>query len=161
MGDLSDFQKGQIDGARMAGGTVAETAQLLGISRDTVSKVMTAREKYSKNSSAKHKSGRSSSLSEMERRTLTRIVSIDHKTTSGKIKTELNEHLDRSVLTKKIRWEWHKSGFYGRTAIKKPLLTQTKVAEHLKWCKRHKGRSLEQWKDVIFLTNHLSHYFQL
>ena len=51
MENLSDFQ---IVGAWMAGATVTETAQLLGISRGTVSKVMTAYEKESKTSSAKH-----------------------------------------------------------------------------------------------------------
>ena len=55
MGDLSDYyQLGQIVGAQMVEASAAETAQLLGISRDTVSKVMTAYEKGSKNSSAKH-----------------------------------------------------------------------------------------------------------
>ena len=38
MGDLFDFQRGQIVGARIAGATIIETAQLLEISRDTVSK---------------------------------------------------------------------------------------------------------------------------
>ena len=45
MGDLSYFQSGKIVSARMAGTTVVETAQLLGISRDTVYKVMIAYEK--------------------------------------------------------------------------------------------------------------------
>ena len=79
MGDLLDFQIGKIDSARMAGTTVTETAQLLGISRGTVSKVMTAYKKDSKNSSTKHKSDRSYSLSEMDGKALYCIVRIDHK----------------------------------------------------------------------------------
>ena len=57
MGDLSDFQRDQIVGALMAGATVTETAQLFGISRGTVSKLMTAYVKERKTSSAKHKFG--------------------------------------------------------------------------------------------------------
>ena len=77
----------------MSGSTVAKTVQLLGISKEIVSKVMTACKKDSENSSTKHKSGRSIIFFEMDKRTLNLIVGIDHKTTAGKIRAELNGHL--------------------------------------------------------------------
>jgi len=40
MGDLSDFQNGQIVGARLAGASVTKTSTLLGVSRAAVPKVM-------------------------------------------------------------------------------------------------------------------------
>ena len=104
----------------MAGATFTKTVQLFGISRGTVSKVMTAYEKEGKTSYAKHKSGRSSSLSERNRRTLNLIVRKDHKTTASRIMEELNEHLERPVSTKTVRRELHKSRFYRRAAIRKP-----------------------------------------
>ncbi|KAF2361686.1 GoLoco motif [Trinorchestia longiramus] len=55
MANLSDFQRGLIVGARMAGVSVAETARMLGVSRGTVSKIMTAFEREGKMSSAKHR----------------------------------------------------------------------------------------------------------
>jgi hypothetical protein len=39
MGDLSDFERGQIVGARLAGAPVTKPATLLGVSREAVSKV--------------------------------------------------------------------------------------------------------------------------
>jgi len=42
MGDLSDFQKGQICGARLAASSVTKMGTSLGVSRAAVSKVMKA-----------------------------------------------------------------------------------------------------------------------
>ncbi|KAF2368727.1 Homeobox domain-like, partial [Trinorchestia longiramus] len=103
MADLSDFQRGHIVGARMVGASVTETARMLGVSRGTVSKVMTAFEREGKTSSAKHRSDRKSKLSERDRRTLNRIVREDRKTTAPKLTAELNEHLQNPVSTKTVR----------------------------------------------------------
>jgi hypothetical protein len=50
--DLSDFQRGQIVGARSAGASVTKKATVLCLSRAAVSKVMMAYIKHGKTSSA-------------------------------------------------------------------------------------------------------------
>jgi hypothetical protein len=57
-GDLSDFERGQIIGAHLAGASVTKTATLLGISRVTVSEVTLACTNYGKMTSAKRSSRR-------------------------------------------------------------------------------------------------------
>jgi hypothetical protein len=57
MGQLSDFERGQIVGARLARTSATKTDTLLGVSRATVSDVITAYTNRGKITSAKRKSG--------------------------------------------------------------------------------------------------------
>jgi hypothetical protein len=82
MGDLSDFERGQVVGARLTRASPTKTATLLGISRATVSEVMSADTNHGKTTSAKKNSGRKSALTEADRRTSRRTVS----------KTQLLQH---------------------------------------------------------------------
>jgi IS30 family transposase len=70
MEHLSDFEAGQIVCARLSGASVTNTATLLGASRATISKVMSA----AYTNYMKRKSGRRKlTLAERDRRTLRRI----------------------------------------------------------------------------------------
>jgi predicted transcriptional regulator len=57
MRDLAHFERGQIVGALLAGASVTKTATLLGVSRATVSVVMSAYTNHGKRTSAKSNSG--------------------------------------------------------------------------------------------------------
>jgi hypothetical protein len=63
MGDLSDFERGQIVGVRLAGASVMKTAILLGVLRATVSKVMLTYKNHGK-TSAKMNRRQKSTLTE-------------------------------------------------------------------------------------------------
>ena len=74
MGDFSDFQRGQIVDAHLAGATVNKMSALLGVSRAAVAKVMTTYTNHGRRSSAKRNSGRKPKPSERDCCTLKRIV---------------------------------------------------------------------------------------
>jgi biotin operon repressor len=57
MGDLSDFQGGQIVGVHLGGVSVTKLATLLSVSREAISRVMTECKNHGKTSSAKRNSG--------------------------------------------------------------------------------------------------------
>jgi hypothetical protein len=97
---LSDFERGQIAGARLAGVSVIKTAPLLCLSRATVSKVMSAAyTNHGKTTSAKRNSRRNSTLTERDRRTLRWAVSkkftelIQHRYTAAEPDTHLEDHV--------------------------------------------------------------------
>ena len=74
MADLSNFKRGQIVGARMAGASVTKTTKLLGLAKSTVSKEMIAFEKEGKTSSLEQNSWRKRKLSDWYRRTFSYAI---------------------------------------------------------------------------------------
>jgi hypothetical protein len=73
--DLSNFQTGQVIGAHLAGASVTKMANLWGVFRAAVLKVMTAYTYHGKTSSANRNSGRISKVSERGCHKLKKIVS--------------------------------------------------------------------------------------
>jgi len=70
MGELSDFQRQQIVGARLASASVNKGAILLGVTRAAVSKAMIANTNHGKTSSAKRNTDRKPKRSQRDRCTL-------------------------------------------------------------------------------------------
>jgi transposase len=155
MGDLSDFERGQIVAAHLAGISVTKTATLLNVSRATVSKVMLAYINHRKTISAKRNSGQKSMLTERDHRTLRKIISNNHSTTAAQVTGELNIHFEDPVSTKTVRCELQKSNIHSRAAVPKPLITESN-AQTLKhesnahtrkqWCHNHKTWTTNNWK---------------
>jgi hypothetical protein len=90
MGDFSDFERGQIIGARLAEAYVIKTATLFGVSRATVPKVTLPYTNHGKITSAKRNRQRKSTLPERDRRTLRRIVPKTHTTAAAQVKGQQN-----------------------------------------------------------------------
>lgn len=150
MSDLSDLKRGMIIGARLAGASVSRTANLVGVSRTTVSRTLSAYTKLGKVSSAKHNSGRKSKLSDRDRRVLKRIVARKRKTTLPVITSEMNTHLQNPVSMKTIQRELHAANIHGRVAIPKPLVSARNALKRLQWCQDHLKWTQLQWEQVIW-----------
>jgi len=79
MGDFSDFQRGHIVGACLAGASVTKMVTLLGVSKAAVSKVMATCTNHVRTSSAKRNSCQKPKLSERDHHTMKRSVSVNHR----------------------------------------------------------------------------------
>jgi transposase len=150
MGDLTDFQRGMIVGARLVGASVTTVATIVGVSTGTVSNVTRAYTMHGQTTSAKHNSGRKTILSDRDRRALKLIVAAKKQTTAMKITSELNSGLQNPVSSKTVRRELHKMKIHGRAAIAKPLVTAVNAKRRIQWCKDHKEWTLDQWKHVMY-----------
>jgi hypothetical protein len=105
LGDLSDFQKGQIIGAHLAGESVTKTATLFAESRATVSNVMLAYDN----------SGQESTLAERDRLSYIKkdcFKKSRNYCSMGESTTKYFFNLEDPVSTKTVRYELHKSNIY-------------------------------------------------
>ena len=105
MRDLTEFEKGQIVGAGIAGAWVAKTAERLGFSRATISRPMAELKKYTKTSRNRSNSGLTFNFFDRARSALRRSVERKHRTTAAKVTAELNQHLNSPVSVKTARRE--------------------------------------------------------
>jgi transposase len=157
MGDLSDFERGEKVGARLAGASVPKSATLVGVSRATISKAMSAYTNHEKTTLAKRNDGRKSTLTERDRRTLRRDASRNHTITEAHVAEELNIHPDDLVSTKTVRRELHKFSIHGRTATDKPLITECNHQTRKRWCQTIKpGHQTTRNACVIWSMRHFS-----
>ena len=124
MGDFSDFQRGQIVGARLAVVSINKTATFLRCIQSSSFQGYDGIHQVMGRHHFKRSSGRKAKLSERNRRTLKRIVSQKIRTTAAKVTAELGIRLGIPVSTKTVRREPHNANGHGRPATAKPLITE-------------------------------------
>ena len=149
-GELLDFQRGQIVGARLAGASVTKMATLLGVSRAAVSRVMAVYTNHRKTSSAERNSSRKPKVSERNRSRLKRIVSENHRNTAAMVTAELNIHLEDLVPTKTVIRGLHESNIHSTAVIAKPTVTENNITSRKRWCNYDETWKSDGCKYVIW-----------
>ncbi|XP_018608567.2 uncharacterized protein LOC108934881 [Scleropages formosus] len=115
-GDLTEFERGVIVGARLGGASVTQAAEMANVSRGTVSKVMSAWEREGKTSSAKGNCGRKRLLSARDTHALVQLVRRNRRATAEELWEKFNAGREQRVSLKTIRRELHRAGYYWQVA---------------------------------------------
>ena len=140
--NLSNVKRNMITGARLAGAFRSRTANLMDVSKTTVSRVMTTYTNLSKVSSTKHNSGWK--LTDHDWWMLKRIVTQNCKSTLS------NTYLQNLISMKIILRELYAVNIHGRVAILKWLIFAWNVMKRQQWWWNHLTWTQMQWEQVIW-----------
>ncbi len=122
-GDLSDFERGMFVSARWAGLSISKTADLLGFSHITISRVY--REWYEKDkiSSKRQLCGRKCLVDVRGQRRIGRLVRDDRKPTVTQITTRYNQGMQNTISERTTRRTLKQMGYSSRRPHQVPLLS--------------------------------------
>ncbi|XP_066446532.1 copper transport protein ATOX1 isoform X1 [Eleutherodactylus coqui] len=122
--DLTEFERGKIIGARLAGASISETANLVGFSRATVSRVYREWYKRGKTSSERGACGRKQLVDESGQKRMSQIVESNSRCTVEQITAEYNAGASILVSERTTRRCLARMGYYCRRPVRMQLFSE-------------------------------------
>ncbi len=141
--DLSDFERGMVVGARRAGLSISETADLLGFSHTTISRVDREWSEKKKITSEWQLGGRKCLVDVIGQRRMSRLVRDDRKATVTQITIRYNQGMQNTISEHTTHRTLKQMGFSSRRPHRVPLLSDKNRKRRLKFAQTHQNWTIE------------------
>src|SRR5512133_128448 len=149
-GDLRDFDRGMVVAARRAALSISETADLLGFSCTTISRVYRECSNKEEISSERQFCGRKCLVDAKGQRRMARLVPADRKATVTQISARYNRGLQKSISEHTTRPTLRRMGYSSRRPHRVPLLSANNRKLRLQFAQAHQNWTIENLKNVAW-----------